>query len=297
MPQIKKVAISGAAGYLGSVVLKSLVADGSFEITVLRRPTSTSTFPDNIKVVNVDHESVADLTEALKGQDALILTPSSQALLSQLPLIDAAAAAGVYRVIPSDFGSDITNENVRKLPFFSPKLTVEARVKENADAGKITYTQIHNGAFIPYALNGFLIDLNNPAVIDGGNSVFSATTLETVASAVVAVLRKPAETENKVFHIEDFKLTQNKFLEFAKQIAPERSWEPKQLKLADLRAEAAEKKAKGVQDFSVLVTDLYSSLLDPAYGAAFQNVANEFLGLTPKSEEVVVEYIREILKK
>ncbi|KAL2202470.1 NAD(P)-binding protein [Sarocladium strictum] len=298
MVQIKKVAISGAAGYLGSQVLRSLIDNGSFEVTVLRRPTSTSTFPDSVRVINVDHESVPDLTEALKGQDALILTPSSAAILSQLPLIEAAAAAGVYRLIPSDFGSDIANENVRKLPFFAnTKVVVESSVKEKAKSGKLTYTQIHNGAFIPYVLSGFLIDFNNPTVFDGGNSVFSATTVETVAKAVVAVLSKPAETENKTLYINDFKLTQNKLLEIAKQVAPKRSFEPKAAKLADLRAEANDKKARGVNDFSVVVPEILSSLLDPAYGADFKNVSNELLGLQPKGEDTVAGFVKEILEK
>lgn len=297
MPQIKNVAISGAAGYLGSSVLHALVSDGSFNITVLRRPLSTSTILEDIRIVNVDHESIADLTKVLQGQDALIMTTASLAVLSQLPLIEAAAAAGVYRLIPSDFGSDLTKPNVRKLDYFAAKCAVDERLHEEANAGRLTYTHIHNGAFIPYALNGFLFNIEDPFVVDGGNTVFSASTTETVGNAVVGVLRNLKETENKILYIEDFKLTQNKLLDFGKQIDSTRSWEPRQLNLVEMRAEAAKKRAEGVKGRSTFLPDLFTSLLDPASGPDFQRVDNRLLGLKPKSEDVVIAHLKALVEQ
>ncbi len=54
---IKKVAITGAAGDLGVVVLDKLVGSGKFEVRVLRRFGSKSTFPAGIEVVDVDFQS------------------------------------------------------------------------------------------------------------------------------------------------------------------------------------------------------------------------------------------------
>jgi len=69
---IKNVAIAGAAGNIGSPLLKALVDSGEFVVTVLTRAGSKATYPASAKVVVVDFESVESLTAGLKGQDALV---------------------------------------------------------------------------------------------------------------------------------------------------------------------------------------------------------------------------------
>lgn len=44
------------------------------------------------------------LTEALKGQDAVVLTIGSAVIPEQQTVIDAAINAGVKRILPSEFG-------------------------------------------------------------------------------------------------------------------------------------------------------------------------------------------------
>src|SRR5690242_16544214 len=104
-----KVAVAGATGNVGIPILKELLAAG-FSVTALTRQgsSSASKLPSdaNLTVKEVDFTSVPSLTEALKGHFAVVSTLATIAVGSQDLLIDAAAAAGVTRFIPSEFGSD-----------------------------------------------------------------------------------------------------------------------------------------------------------------------------------------------
>jgi putative NADH-flavin reductase len=115
MPTITKVALAGASGSLGKPVLEHLLS-GNFSVTVLTREDSTSTFPAGVVVVKVDYTSKENLTAALEGQHALISTLATEVISSQDILIKAAIAARVYRIIPSEFGSDDFLEANRKYP-------------------------------------------------------------------------------------------------------------------------------------------------------------------------------------
>lgn len=71
---------------------------------------------------------------------------------------------------------------------------------------------------------------------------------------------------------------------------------PRVVELADLHAGAYERKADGVNDFSVIVPEILTSLLDPVYGSDFKNVFNELLGLHLKSEDAVADFLKAILE-
>ena len=109
MSTIKTVAIAGASGHLGPAVLNTLLAAGIFEVTVFTRVSSNATFPSGAKVIPVDYASMESLTDALRGQDAVVSTLASVSLSAQFLMIDAAIAAGVKRFIPSEFGSNTYN--------------------------------------------------------------------------------------------------------------------------------------------------------------------------------------------
>ncbi|KFY10925.1 hypothetical protein V491_07404, partial [Pseudogymnoascus sp. VKM F-3775] len=122
---IKNVAVAAASGNLGPSILKALVDSNLFSITVLTRPSSNHKFPPSVTVLPVDYSSTTSLTSALTGQDAVIALFGAETLTLQLPLLDAAIAAGVTRFIPSEFGSDTLNEHVKGLPVFAKKIEVQ----------------------------------------------------------------------------------------------------------------------------------------------------------------------------
>lgn len=93
-----------ASGNLGQITLPAFL-ESDLEVTAIVRSTSTATFPEGIKVIKTEY-NLADLTEALKGKDAVISMIPIVSLDQQAVVIDAAIAAGVKRFIPSEYGSD-----------------------------------------------------------------------------------------------------------------------------------------------------------------------------------------------
>lgn len=74
-----------------------------------------------------------ELIFALKGQDALVLAIGISGLLIQYKFFDAAIAAGVKRVLPSEFGCDL--EKAGSLPVFIPKLAARKSIEEKIAVG------------------------------------------------------------------------------------------------------------------------------------------------------------------
>ncbi|KAK6225246.1 hypothetical protein QIS74_01293 [Colletotrichum tabaci] len=191
---IKNVALAGASGSLGSQVFEKLTSAGNFVITVLRRNGSKAVFPAGTKVIDVDYSSVQDLTSALNGQDAVVSTIGSVELDSNIPLVDAAFAAGVKRIIPAEFGCNLDNPKVRALPVYKTKVQIRDHIVEKSKTSPTTYTFISTIAFLDWGLErNFLLDIaNHKAVIYGtGDELFSAITLASIANAVSKTPRFP----------------------------------------------------------------------------------------------------------
>ena len=299
MSTIKNVAIVGAAGALGTPVFQKIVASGKFSVKVIRRNGSKTAYPPGTNVVDVDFNDVSALTEALNGQDAVVSTIATTAVDQQPKLIDAAVAAGVKRFLPSEFGSDLSNPKTRQLPVFGHKVAAQEQLIKAAGSGPITYTFIQNSAFLDWGLeHDFILAVSKgkqPVIYDGGDSVFSSTTLSTVADAVVGVLEHPEETKNRTVFIEDIKVTQNQLLKLAKEVAPERDWTPKHVKIDDLTNQSDNDLATGNIGPMTFVNYLFRAVMDPAYGGDFQKTDNELLGLKGKTEKDIKEIIAKLV--
>jgi len=87
---------------MGASVILALLESG-FVVMAISRQQST-TFPAIVTVKKVDTTSTDALTEAFKGQDAVVSTVGTAAGSTQKTIIDAAVAAHVKRFIPSKFG-------------------------------------------------------------------------------------------------------------------------------------------------------------------------------------------------
>lgn len=299
MPELKNIALVGASGALGTPVLEKLQASGKFNIKVLRRTSSSSTFPSGVDVADVDYDSVDSLAAALKGQDAVVSTVGFPGLLAQRTIVDAAVAAGVKRFIPSEFGSDLSNPRNQGYPVFAGKVQVEEYLSDKAKTSEITYTYIYNNAFLDWGLEqNFLLRHSDHTVdlIDGGDNTFSATTLSSVADAVVGVLTHPDKTKNRAVFIEDVKITQIKLLELVKKAAPEKPWQPRVVKLDDLTADADAKLAQGDFRPENFVPYLFRSVMDPRHGGNFAKTDNELLGVKGITEDELFELVKKYVK-
>lgn len=127
MSTIKAVAVAGASGSVGEPIVKALIEAG-FTVTALTRADSKSTLPSSVKVANVDYNDLESLTAALKGQDALVSTLGTASVDQQFKLVDAALAAGVRRLIPSEFGCDMETP-ARQLPVYAQKVKIEEHIQ------------------------------------------------------------------------------------------------------------------------------------------------------------------------
>ena len=68
---MKKVAVIGATGFVGTQVVKELANRGYF-VNALARNTSKIEESENVKAVTADINNTAELSEILKGNDAVI---------------------------------------------------------------------------------------------------------------------------------------------------------------------------------------------------------------------------------
>jgi uncharacterized protein YbjT (DUF2867 family) len=113
-----------ASGSIGQILLAALLEASDFNITVLHRSSSTASFPASVTVRKSDF-SLADLRQALTGQDAVVSAVGATAFAEQKKFIDAAVAAGVSRFIPSEFSAESQNDTVLALlPLFGQKKEV-----------------------------------------------------------------------------------------------------------------------------------------------------------------------------
>jgi uncharacterized protein YbjT (DUF2867 family) len=127
-----------------------LIAAG-FEVTALTRATSISTFPADVRVHKVDYGSPELLREALSGLDAVVSTVATAASGIQELLADAAAAAGVKRFIPSEFGVNSQTLGDSPLAGILGKTKVLSYLKEKAQENEaFSWTGISTGLFLDW---------------------------------------------------------------------------------------------------------------------------------------------------
>ncbi|EEP76189.1 predicted protein [Uncinocarpus reesii 1704] len=290
MSTITKVALAGASGNLGPAILEQLLNAG-FQVTVLTREGSTHTFPSSVKVAPVDYNSVASLTEALRGQDAVISTLASAAIHVQLGLVEAAGKAGVKRFLPSEFGSNTVNDKCSKLPCFKYKVVVQDALKKEVETSGMSYTLLCNGPFFDWGMMvGFVMNVKGKSIdlYDGGNRMFSTTTLATIGKAVVGILRHPEETKNRAVYVQDTATTLRQLLEKGKKAAGPDGWTENIVSLDEVVAAGWEELKKEVPNpASFALNFVKASIWGEGYGCHFEKLDNELLGIKEMSEEEV----------
>ncbi|KAI2471088.1 NAD(P)-binding protein, partial [Annulohypoxylon bovei var. microspora] len=289
MSSIKTVALAGAKGNLGEIVLEQLLKAG-FQVTVLTREGSTHTFPSNVTVKIVDYTSQDSLVKALQGQDAVVATLASSALDAQLPLIDAAVKAGVKRFIPSDFGSDTYHPKVATLPSYKIKVDVQNAVKKAAESG-LTWTGVANGPFLDWGITfEFLAKPKSKEIEypDGGDQKYSVSNLETVGKAVVGILNNLEQTKNRPVYVQDAAISQKQLAGYLKKALGADGWkETVTSTTEELQQSFEELKKEQPNMFLVFMAGLKSAIWGEGYGGHFTKLDNDLLGIKQLSDAEV----------
>lgn len=102
----------------------ALLKTGKHVVTAITRIDSQSKLPNGVIVKKIDYEKPETIMEALKGQDALVITLSGMVHGKDLEeiLINAAAEAGVPWILPNEWSPDTANDDlIRDVSVFQSK--------------------------------------------------------------------------------------------------------------------------------------------------------------------------------
>ncbi|KAK5164606.1 uncharacterized protein LTR77_009812 [Saxophila tyrrhenica] len=298
MPPITTIAVAGASGALGTPLVHALLA-ANFQVTALTRLDSQSTHPPGVKVARVDYTSHSSLSAALTGHDALVVTLTPSASGDQDPIMRAAIAAGVYRIIPSEFGGDMLHPRVRTLPVFKGKRDTQTLVRRLCaeSRGTTTFTLVFNNLFLDWGIElGLAIDLAGKKMefVDGGERYFTAAPLEFIARGVVAILQRPEETADRAIRLSGVRMTQKQLLRIAKKVVGEEGWTVTHIESEELKRRGYEGYRRSTSFGGSWVFDLVKFTLHAdGYAGDFAGKEdNELLGLEELDEEEVEEMMR-----
>ncbi|KAE8391573.1 isoflavone reductase family protein [Aspergillus alliaceus] len=213
----KKVIIVGAGGHLGPHIVSAFDADPHFEVSILSRLSSQSTFPPHIPIHRVsDDYDETQLVGILAGQDAIICTIATHSVQRQRAIINAAVKAGVSHFVPSEFGHDTRNEQAAKIlpQFFAAKKQIVEYLKSKEKDG-LKWTAFVTGPFFETAvfnILGYDVKTKRATILDYGKNRWSMTTLSTIGLAVKKAILLPEKSSNKYLFIESFNTSQNDIL-------------------------------------------------------------------------------------
>ncbi|KAJ7749852.1 putative isoflavone reductase family protein [Mycena maculata] len=227
---IEKVAIVGAGGQMGTLITEALLKTGKHHITAITRADSTSKIPAGVEIKKVDYEDPASLTEALRGQDALIITMNVMSQGQSAKLIEAAAAANVPWVLPNEYIYDPTETKLGEDALVGLVKRADRNLIEKL--GKSSWIAICCSFWYEYSLSagplacGFDFENRSVTFIDDGTTKINTSTWPQTALAVAHLLSLKvlpddandksatlSQFRNKPAYISSFLLSQKDMLE------------------------------------------------------------------------------------
>ncbi|KAI1277636.1 NAD(P)-binding protein [Xylaria sp. FL0933] len=295
---LKKVAIVGATGRLGSYFVEELLKTDKHTITALTRGGNEDKIPNGVNVVEVDYSNEDSLVTALQGQEFLAIVLAARAPpQTHSFIVKAAAKAGVSYIMPTTYGADITNENMIKDDLYHQGAV--AKVKEIESLG-VNYIAMACGFWYEWSLAGgentFGFDLKSKKVtlFDDGTTKISVSTFRQCGRAFAALLSLPesgtspslSDWKNKTLFFTSFRVSQRDILDsiHRSQGTSDKDW--------DIQSETTKKRvADGLVslqkgDRAGFVKGMYSRAFYPSADGDYEArhlIANAILGL-PKED-------------
>lgn len=251
-----------------------------------------------MKIQRVDYGSLDELTQALSGFDVVINTiPIGRVpRTTHIRLAEAAQRAGVSRYIPSQFSSDTAHPLAAKIGVFSDYIAVIESLKRLAsDNANFTWSALITGPCFDYGLDfRFILSLRDlgTEIYDGGDVLFSTTTFDGVALAVVGIVKHLEETKNRYVYISQAEVTQNQLLKLSgKDIVP-----------IPVSTESLHKKAivalqRTPPDYGTAAVTLFKyAVFGGRFGAVLTNSENELLGVPRLSDPEIKAIVKRYSK-
>ncbi|KAJ5612765.1 hypothetical protein N7510_005959 [Penicillium lagena] len=251
------VALAGAAGNLVPAILNALLTDPRIKVTQLRRAGSKKGSDTRAPSREVDLTSLDSLTSALQGKDVLVNTLGFGLVRVHvhLRLIDASLAslaAGVQRVIPSEFGVDMSKPRTGARSIFQEKIDVQKHLREIRWIG---------GKFRVRGCGGDL---------DGGDQKFSTTMQAGAGRAVVGIVTRLEMTRNLIVYVREAAVSQKQLL----RLAGERMVAIKEVRTVDLESQGYAEATR-------------RAIFGDGFGSHFEEgrLANRLVGVKEMTEE------------
>lgn len=191
---LRDIAVVGATGQMGGHIVAELLETGKHTVTAISRIDSTSQPPDGVQLARVDYNDESTIVEALKGQDALIITMNTGAPTDiSMKLVEAAAKAGVRWIVPDEWGAnnEVNLEFERDVFLGPPKQAVRDLIKK---LGVSSYTGISGGFWYDFSLGtmkemfGFDFQNHEVTFFDDGKARMDTSTWKHEARAVRSLL-------------------------------------------------------------------------------------------------------------
>ncbi|PVH91335.1 NAD(P)-binding protein [Periconia macrospinosa] len=266
----QRVLLLGAHGETGETILEGLLKDGNFEVSALVQPSSVAKptvqalAARNIPLVVADIKGPQDaLVEAITGFDTIISTIGPASQLAQIPLVDAAAKAGIKRFVPCAFLTVCPPDGVMTLR--SDKEKVYHRIWKH----RLPYTIIDVGFWhqlsvfsVPSGKLNYGLLLDHKEIYGDGNTKSLLTDMRDIGSYVAKIIKDPRTLNQKVFTWSD-ELSQNDVIQMIVQKTGEKPVTKQipdtEMYAAITRANAAiEKDASNVQAWILLTETEYN---------------------------------------
>ncbi|RDW84096.1 aromatic alcohol reductase [Aspergillus mulundensis] len=300
----KNIVLAGATGNFGPAILNALATSNLFTITVLTRSDSKPlSLPSGVASVEVDYTSVENLTAALTNAsaEAVVSVIPPPAAKAQENLIHAAVAAGVKRFLPSEFGSDLDIEINRTAPTFKTKVEAQELLKGLAGENKISYTFVYNGLCLDWGLQGgFPVSVaeKKVALFDGGERVYSTSTLGAIGKGVVSILSdRSEETANRSVRISEAQTTAKELLSIAQGVVGAEGWEISERSIDEEVNEAWEKLKAGTFGHDDIFPFIHRAIWGEGAGGLFGETDNELLGIKVLDKEGLKEIVEGVAGK
>lgn len=275
-------------------------------MTVLTRAGSSSTkekLPAGVAAVKeVDYSSVDSLTEALRGQDAVVNCINAQGdPTPSVNLILAAQAAGtVHRLIPSDFGMDAENAEVMALPVFGAKLAQHKVFKGREKETGIDWTIVTTGPFLDFP-EYIGIDVRGRKVTWFGDASQTGrgigwTRLDDIGKATAQALVHADETANRTVYICSTFKSQREMAALAKEaVGGGEGWVEENRDITADFAKAWEMIKGGDYSMWPMVTLIQYAAVSEPYNTPRDKWDNELLGVKQMSDEEVKAFLKSLL--
>ena len=206
----------------------------------------------------------------------------------------------MQRFIPSEFGSDTLNPKTRALPVFNHKIAVQdALKKEAAGDARFTYTLINTGPFLDWGMAmGFVLNLKDKSVnlYDGGDRVFSTTSLPTIGKAVTGVLKQLEQTKNRAVYVHDTATTLKELAARAKKATGgAEGWTENVVSLDELVEQAWAEFKKDEPNPEVYMNWLKASVWGEGFGGHYEKPDNDLLGIREKSDAEIQALVESLV--